>query len=200
MIVWVAPAGGFAASAGTFITLVGEPRRHGARARGSAPPRRSTARATTSRGPSARRSRTTRSPGSPRSPRRATGRSTGRPRPSPRRARRRPTEAVSLGRRRRDRRRRSTRSSRRPTGGRSRSPVTTSRSPSPGAPIDEAATNPLGGLLRLLADPNVAFLLFTVGALGPPLRAPEPEPRDRDPRASSRSPWRPSDSSTCRPT
>ncbi len=34
-----------------------------------------------------------------------------------------------------------------------------------GEPIVEAATNPLGGILRLLADPNVAFLLFTFGAL-----------------------------------
>jgi membrane-bound serine protease (ClpP class) len=34
-----------------------------------------------------------------------------------------------------------------------------------GAPIVEPATNPLGGVLRLLSDPNVAFLLFTVGAL-----------------------------------
>jgi membrane-bound serine protease (ClpP class) len=33
------------------------------------------------------------------------------------------------------------------------------------APIVEATTNPLGGALRLLADPNVAFLLFTVGFL-----------------------------------
>jgi membrane-bound serine protease (ClpP class) len=34
-----------------------------------------------------------------------------------------------------------------------------------GAPIEEATTNPLGGILRLLADPNIAFLLFTIGAL-----------------------------------
>jgi len=34
-----------------------------------------------------------------------------------------------------------------------------------GAPIQEATTNPLGGVLRLLADPNVAFLLFTIGTL-----------------------------------
>ena len=34
-----------------------------------------------------------------------------------------------------------------------------------GAPIEEATTNPLGGILRLLVDPNIAFLLFTVGAL-----------------------------------
>jgi membrane-bound serine protease (ClpP class) len=34
-----------------------------------------------------------------------------------------------------------------------------------GAPIEEATTNPLGGILRLLIDPNVAFLLFTMGAL-----------------------------------
>ena len=34
-----------------------------------------------------------------------------------------------------------------------------------GAPIEEAASNPLGGILRLLVDPNVAFLLFTIGAL-----------------------------------
>ena len=33
------------------------------------------------------------------------------------------------------------------------------------APIEEATTNPLGGILRLLVDPNIAFLLFTVGAL-----------------------------------
>jgi membrane-bound serine protease (ClpP class) len=34
-----------------------------------------------------------------------------------------------------------------------------------GAPIRETTTNPLGGFLRLLADPNIAFILFTVGAL-----------------------------------
>jgi membrane-bound serine protease (ClpP class) len=34
-----------------------------------------------------------------------------------------------------------------------------------GAPIEEATSNPLGGILRLLVDPNIAFLLFTVGAL-----------------------------------
>jgi membrane-bound serine protease (ClpP class) len=34
-----------------------------------------------------------------------------------------------------------------------------------GAPIVEASTNPLAGILRLLADPNIAFLLFTVGVL-----------------------------------
>jgi membrane-bound serine protease (ClpP class) len=34
-----------------------------------------------------------------------------------------------------------------------------------GAPIEEAVNNPLGGVLRLLIDPNVAFLLFTLGAL-----------------------------------
>ncbi len=34
-----------------------------------------------------------------------------------------------------------------------------------GAPIEEATVNPLGGILRLLVDPNVAFLLFTIGAL-----------------------------------
>jgi membrane-bound serine protease (ClpP class) len=34
-----------------------------------------------------------------------------------------------------------------------------------GAPIEEAVNNPLGGILRLLVDPNVAFLLFTLGAL-----------------------------------
>jgi membrane-bound serine protease (ClpP class) len=34
-----------------------------------------------------------------------------------------------------------------------------------GAPIEEATSNPLGGILRLLVDPNIAFLLFTLGAL-----------------------------------
>jgi membrane-bound serine protease (ClpP class) len=34
-----------------------------------------------------------------------------------------------------------------------------------GAPIVESTTNPLEGFVRLLADPNVAFLLFTVGLL-----------------------------------
>ena len=34
-----------------------------------------------------------------------------------------------------------------------------------GAPIEEATTNPLGGILRLLIDPNIAFLLFTIGVL-----------------------------------
>ena len=34
-----------------------------------------------------------------------------------------------------------------------------------GAPVEEISANPLGGILRLLADPNLAFLLFTIGAL-----------------------------------
>ncbi|MBA2380963.1 MAG: nodulation protein NfeD [Chloroflexi bacterium] len=34
-----------------------------------------------------------------------------------------------------------------------------------GAPVEQLVSNPLGGLLRLLANPNVAFLLFTAGAL-----------------------------------
>ncbi|MBA2719741.1 MAG: nodulation protein NfeD [Chloroflexi bacterium] len=34
-----------------------------------------------------------------------------------------------------------------------------------GAPIVDAVTNPLGGVIRLLSDPNVAFLLFTAGLL-----------------------------------
>jgi membrane-bound serine protease (ClpP class) len=34
-----------------------------------------------------------------------------------------------------------------------------------GAPIEQAVSNPFGGILRLLVDPNVAFLLFTVGGL-----------------------------------
>ncbi len=34
-----------------------------------------------------------------------------------------------------------------------------------GAPIEEITSNPLGGILGLLVDPNVAFLLFAVGAL-----------------------------------
>jgi membrane-bound serine protease (ClpP class) len=34
-----------------------------------------------------------------------------------------------------------------------------------GSSIEEVSTNPLGGILRLLVDPNVAFLLFTIGAL-----------------------------------
>lgn len=34
-----------------------------------------------------------------------------------------------------------------------------------GAPVTEVPTNPLGGILRFLANPNVAFLLFTIGAL-----------------------------------
>ena len=34
-----------------------------------------------------------------------------------------------------------------------------------GAPVEEAPNNPLGGILRLLVDPNIAFLLFTIGAL-----------------------------------
>ena len=50
MIVWVAPAGGFAASAGTFITLAANLALHGARDVASAPPRRSAARARTSPG------------------------------------------------------------------------------------------------------------------------------------------------------
>ena len=42
--------------------------------------------------------------------------------------------------------------------------------------------NPFQGVLHLLADPNIAFILFTLGFYGPALRAPEPELRDRDPR------------------
>ncbi len=34
-----------------------------------------------------------------------------------------------------------------------------------GAPIEELGSNPLGGIVGLLANPNVAFLLFTVGVL-----------------------------------
>lgn len=34
-----------------------------------------------------------------------------------------------------------------------------------GASVEEAATNPLQGVVHLLVDPNIAFLLFTVGAL-----------------------------------
>lgn len=34
-----------------------------------------------------------------------------------------------------------------------------------GAPIEEITTNPLGGILRLLVDPNIAFVLFALGAL-----------------------------------
>lgn len=34
-----------------------------------------------------------------------------------------------------------------------------------GAPVEEISSNPLGGVLRLLVDPNIAFVLFAVGAL-----------------------------------
>jgi len=34
-----------------------------------------------------------------------------------------------------------------------------------GAPIEDLGTNPIGGLVGFLANPNVAFLLFTVGVL-----------------------------------
>jgi membrane-bound serine protease (ClpP class) len=34
-----------------------------------------------------------------------------------------------------------------------------------GAPIEQAVNNPFAGILGLLTDPNVAFVLFTVGAL-----------------------------------
>ena len=34
-----------------------------------------------------------------------------------------------------------------------------------GVPIEQAAENPLGGIVGLLADPNIAFILFVVGAL-----------------------------------
>ena len=34
-----------------------------------------------------------------------------------------------------------------------------------GAPVEELTSNPLGGIFRLLVDPNIAFLLFAVGAL-----------------------------------
>ena len=37
--------------------------------------------------------------------------------------------------------------------------------------------NPLQGLLHLLSDPNIAFILFTVGFYGLHLRAPEPQLR-----------------------
>jgi membrane-bound serine protease (ClpP class) len=35
-----------------------------------------------------------------------------------------------------------------------------------GAPIQEAGINPLQGLLHLLADPNIALILFTIGFYG----------------------------------
>jgi membrane-bound serine protease (ClpP class) len=35
-----------------------------------------------------------------------------------------------------------------------------------GAPIEEAAINPFQGLLHLLADPNIALILFTIGFYG----------------------------------
>ena len=60
--------------------------------------------------------------------------------------------------------------------------------------------NPLQGLLHLLADPNIAFVLFTIGVYGAAVRAPEPELRDRDPRARSRSSSRSSGSAACRST
>ncbi|HEX5823562.1 MAG TPA: ATP-dependent Clp protease proteolytic subunit, partial [Candidatus Limnocylindrales bacterium] len=34
------------------------------------------------------------------------------------------------------------------------------------APIEEAAINPFQGILHLLADPNIAFILFTIGFYG----------------------------------
>ena len=34
-----------------------------------------------------------------------------------------------------------------------------------GAPIEQAVSNPFAGVLRLLVDPNIAFLLFVVGGL-----------------------------------
>ena len=46
--------------------------------------------------------------------------------------------------------------------------------------------NPLQAFLHLLADPNIAFILFTLGFYGPALRAPEPELRDRASWAPSR--------------
>ena len=46
----------------------------------------------------------------------------------------------------------------------------------------EASMNPLQALLHLLSDPNIAFVLFTIGLYGLHLRAPEPELRHRHPR------------------
>jgi len=34
-----------------------------------------------------------------------------------------------------------------------------------GAPIEQAAENPFGGITRLLVDPNIAFILFVIGVL-----------------------------------
>jgi membrane-bound serine protease (ClpP class) len=34
-----------------------------------------------------------------------------------------------------------------------------------GAPIEQAAENPFGGIIRLLVDPNIAFILFVIGVL-----------------------------------
>ena len=42
--------------------------------------------------------------------------------------------------------------------------------------------NPFQAFLHLLSDPNIAFMLFTIGVLGLIYELDEPELRHRDPR------------------
>ena len=165
-IVWVAPSGGRAASAGTFITLAANLAVHGAgdQHRCRVAGRRATAR--TSRARSARRSRTTRSPTSRRSRRRAAGRSSGPCRPSTRRRPTRPAEAVAAGAvdgiaATIDEVLAQANGQEVTVGGRDRRPWT-----SPARPSRRPAMNPFQGLLHLLSDPNIAFVLFTIGFYG----------------------------------
>ena len=60
--------------------------------------------------------------------------------------------------------------------------------------------NPFQAFLHLLADPNIAFILFTLGFHGPAVRAAEPELRDRHHRRVRASSSRSSASAACRST
>ncbi len=69
-----------------------------------------------------------------------------------------------------------------------------------GAPTTESAMNPFQDFLHLLADPNIAFILFSLGFDGAAVRAPEPQLRDRHPGRVRASSSRSSASAACRST